>query len=92
MVESVAEEVEWRIKDQQVHGVRLQDVADSAPFTNEWALFVKLRKAGPFAAHHASFENSLLKAIWPAPPFCPDFLSEGRGVATWGPWIDTCRP
>ena len=35
-------------------------------------------------------EHSLIKSVWPYPPFCQDFINRNRKLAEWGPWIDTC--
>ncbi len=77
--------------DVKRHGLRRRDTEDSAPFAEEWEAFVARRRSGPFCAHHAAFENHLLKSLWPYPPFVPDFQRPGGQAAEWGPWIDTRR-
>lgn len=75
----------------KVHGISLADTAGEAPFSADRDLFLDLRSSGPLCAHNASFENHLLKAVWPYPRTAPDFLASGHDVADWGPWIDTYR-
>jgi DNA polymerase III epsilon subunit-like protein len=73
-----------------VHGIRDEEAAQQKPFSEEWDLFAGLRASGPLAAHFASTEERLLKAVWPYPRVSPDFL-RGGSLAEWGPWIDTGR-
>jgi DNA polymerase-3 subunit epsilon len=80
-----------RPEDAAVHGLQEDDVAAQAPFTGDWEYFAGLRERGPFAAHYAHTENSLLKSVWPYPRTSPDFARPGEGAAEWGPWIDTGR-
>jgi DNA polymerase-3 subunit epsilon len=74
-----------------VHGLQESTVAAQAPFSDDWEYFVGLRERGPFAAHYAHAENSLLKSVWSYPRAAPDFARPGGRVAEWGPWIDTGR-
>jgi len=78
-----------RPEEVRLHGISHHDTADFPPFTDEWSRFSGLRQTGVLGAHHASFENFLLKSVWPYPNFSPDFLSVGKSVADWGPWVDT---
>lgn len=80
-----------RPEDAAVHGLQEDDTAAQAPFTGDWDYFAGLRERGPFAAHYAHIENSLLKSVWPYPRTSPDFARPGEGAAEWGPWIDTGR-
>ena len=80
-----------RPEDAAVHGLRETDVAAQAPFAADWEYFAGLRERGPFAAHYAQTENTLLKSIWPYPRNSPDFARPGERAAEWGPWIDTGR-
>lgn len=77
----------------QVHGLGKEETSGKAPFTSEQELFMSLRESGPLCAHNAAFENHLLKSLWPYPRKSPDFASMAtpKGIATWGPWIDTLR-
>jgi DNA polymerase-3 subunit epsilon len=50
-----------------------------------------LREKGPFAAHYAGAESSLLRATWPYPRNSPDFARPGNRLIDWGPWIDSAR-
>jgi DNA polymerase-3 subunit epsilon len=75
----------------RVHGLAEADVADAEPFVAEWARFAGLRETGVLAAHFSATENALLRATWAVPRLSPDFLSPGRAMAEWGPWIDTGR-
>ena len=78
-------------EDTRVHGLTRGDLADRAPFSDEWALFSGLRATGVLAAHFAGTEKRLLRSVWPYPRTSRDFVS-GKGSATdWGPWIDTGR-
>jgi DNA polymerase-3 subunit epsilon len=78
-------------EDTAVHGLRAEALAGQAPFTDEWEYFAGLRESGPLAAHFASVEHHLLKAVWAYPRHAPDFARPGRSAAEWGPWIDTGR-
>lgn len=77
--------------DTAVHGLSGLELAAEAPFNDEWEYFSGLRQSGPLAAHFASAEHSLLRAVWPYPRTSPDFARPGRAAAEWGPWIDTGR-
>jgi DNA polymerase III epsilon subunit-like protein len=77
--------------DTEVHGLRADSLAGLAPFSAEWELFAGHRENGPFAAHYAGVENSLLKSVWPFPRESPDFARPGATMAEWGPWIDSAR-
>lgn len=81
---------EIRNADYRQHRIRRQDAEGCAPFSDEWECFASMRKRGPLAAHNASVEHGLLRAQWPHPRESPDFISSGRQVADWGPWLDTC--
>lgn len=75
----------------RVHGLTMERLAGAPPFGAEWEHFSAWRKAGPLAAHNAAFEQRMLSAEWPCPPYVPDFQRPGQQVATWGPWLDTLR-
>ena len=77
--------------DAAVHGLDAATVAGAAPLAEDWELFAGLRATGPFAAHFASTENSLLKSVWPYARPSPDFARGAGESAEWGPWIDTGR-
>jgi len=78
-------------EDTRVHGLTRGDLADRAPFSDEWTLFSGLRATGVLAAHFSGTEKRLLRSVWPYPRTSRDFIG-GRGSATdWGPWIDTGR-
>jgi len=78
-------------EDAAVHGLKAEDLAKEAPFADEWEYFCGLRAKGPFAAHYASAEHSMIKSIWPYPRTGADFARPGRSATDWGPWIDTAR-
>ncbi|MDD2765137.1 MAG: 3'-5' exonuclease [Opitutaceae bacterium] len=80
-----------RPEDTAVHGLRKSDVAAQAPLADDWEYFAGLRERGPFAAHYAQAENSLIKSVWPYPRRTADFARPGEHAADWGPWIDTGR-
>jgi DNA polymerase-3 subunit epsilon len=87
-----------RPEDSALHGLDAQAVADCAPFRDDFEYFAKLRATGPFAAHFANAEKSLLKTVWPYARDAPDFSREEPGrppgaatTADWGPWLDTGR-
>jgi len=82
-----------RIPDEDfaIHGLRVETLAVEAPFSDEWEYFASLRSKGPLAAHFASAEHSLIKAVWPYPRTGADFARPGRSATDWGPWIDTAR-
>ncbi len=78
-----------------LHGIAEKDAAAAAPFAAEGTLVAHLRQTGPFAAHHAPIERSLLRRVWPVPPASPDFgaavPSQAPRLSDWGPWLDTRR-
>ncbi|MCU0793162.1 MAG: 3'-5' exonuclease [Opitutaceae bacterium] len=81
-----------RTEDAAVHGIEAGQVAECAPFAEDFEVFAALRERGPLAAHFANAENTLLKATWPYARTAADFSREdGAGTAEWGPWIDTGR-
>jgi DNA polymerase III epsilon subunit-like protein len=80
-----------RAADTEIHGLRAESLKGLAPFSAEWEMFAGYREKGPFAAHYAGAENSLLKSVWPYPRASPDFARPGATVAEWGPWIDSAR-
>jgi DNA polymerase-3 subunit epsilon len=80
-----------RAEDTEVHGLREDSLAGCAPFSADWELFARCREKGPFAAHYAGAENSLIKSVWPFPRGSPDFARPGGTTAEWGPWIDSAR-
>jgi DNA polymerase III epsilon subunit-like protein len=77
--------------ESRIHGLGESDVVAAAAFIEEWPLFAGLRESGVLAAHFSATENALLRAAWACPRLSPDFLSPGRTLAEWGPWIDTGR-
>jgi DNA polymerase III epsilon subunit-like protein len=80
-----------RAEDTAVHGLRAETLAAHPPLSADWEYFAGLRERGPFAAHFAGAENSLLKSVWPYPRSSPDFARPGAMVVDWGPWIDSAR-
>jgi len=80
-----------RPSDTEVHGLSEASLGGSAPMSDDWELFAGWRDRGPFAAHYAGVENSLLRAVWPYPRRSPDFARPGESIVDWGPWIDTAR-
>lgn len=80
-----------REEDSAVHRLTSREVAGHAPFADEFGYFAGLREVGPFAAHFAGAENSLLKSVWPYGREAPDFSRPDARSADWGPWIDTGR-
>ncbi len=78
-----------------LHGIAEKDAAAAAPFAAEESLFAQFRQRGPFAAHHAPIERSLLRRVWPVPPGSPDFGAtdpqNAPRLSDWGPWLDTRR-
>ena len=80
-----------RAEDIAVHGIRAEDTNEAAPFSEEWEAFAGMRARGPFAAHFASTEDSLIRAVWPYARISPDFSRPGGTTPEWGPWIDTGR-
>jgi DNA polymerase-3 subunit epsilon len=80
-----------RAEDTEVHGLREDSLVGCAPLSADWELFAGYREKGPFAAHYAGAENSLIKSVWPFPRGSPDFARPGGTTAEWGPWIDSAR-
>ena len=80
-----------RTADTALHGLSEARVSDYPPFRDDFDRFAALRESGPFAAHFANAENTLIKATWPYPRISPDFARPGGRIAEWGTWIDTGR-
>lgn len=83
-----------RADEVAVHGLTETDLAGAAPFREDFEFFARCRAEGPLAAHHATAENTLLKACWPYARAVPDFTSvppRAGAAMEWGPWIDTGR-
>jgi DNA polymerase-3 subunit epsilon len=80
-----------RPEDTAVHGLRPEMTAESPLLAEDWDSFAGWRERGPFAAHYAGVENSLLKAVWPYPRSSPHFGKPGERVVDWGPWLDSAR-
>jgi len=78
-----------RAEDTAVHGLGQAALAGCAPFATDFEAFAGWRAQGPFAAHFAGAENSLIKSVWPYGRSAPDFSRPGEATADWGPWIDT---
>lgn len=78
-------------KDFLFHGIRQDQAEVCEPLEEDYALFSRWRRSGPFGAHHAVTEEGLLRATWTCPPDSPDFYVPSRRVASWGPWIDTLQ-
>lgn len=78
-----------RAEDTAVHGLGQDVLAGCAPFAADFEAFATWRAQGPFAAHFAGAENSLIKSVWPYGRTAPDFSRPGETTADWGPWIDT---
>jgi DNA polymerase III epsilon subunit-like protein len=74
-----------------VHRLCPDMLAGSALLSEDWEDFAGWRERGPFAAHYAGVENSLLKSVWPYPRISPDFARPGERLVEWGPWIDSAR-
>ncbi len=78
--------------DQRVHGIQETDTAGLEPFAANFDTFTRLRREGPFCAHHASVEMNLLKDTWPYPGEVPDYAAaSGQTCVSWGPLLDTRR-
>lgn len=80
-----------RPEDREIHGLDEGVVAHAAPFEEEFARFSAWRQEGPFAAHYANAENTLIKTAWSYNREAPDFSAPGRRTREWGPWVDTGR-
>lgn len=80
-----------RPADTAIHRLDDRLVGAEAPFASDFELFGRLRETGPFAAHYAHAENTLIKSAWPYPRTSPDFARPGESITTWSPWIDTGR-
>ncbi len=78
-------------EDVAIHGLSPAVLGGMSPFADDWEYFAQLRESGPLAAHFASVENSLLKAVWPYPRNSPNFARPGENLIDWGPWIDSAR-
>jgi DNA polymerase-3 subunit epsilon len=78
-------------QDTNIHGLGADELEGAATLAADWDYFAGLRERGPFAAHYAGAENSLIKSVWPYPRRSPDFVRLGGWIVDWGPWIDTAR-
>jgi len=76
-------------KEQATHGISNEVVSGLLPFAEEWDRFARLRETGPLAAHFASAENSMLKAVFPYARRSENWIQPGVKGSDWGPWIDT---
>lgn len=76
-------------KEEATHGISNEAVSGLLPFAQEWDRFAKLRDCGPLAAHFASAENSMLKAVFPYARRSENWMFPGTKGNDWGPWIDT---
>ncbi len=76
-------------KEIATHGITNEAASQVAPFAQEWDRFAGLRELGPFAAHFASAENSMLKAVFPYARLGHGWIDAERKTAEWGPWLDT---
>lgn len=76
-------------REQATHGIANEAVKKLAPFADEWDRFATMRETGPLAAHFASAENSMLKAVFPYPRLSSNWIQPTKQVAEWGPWLDT---
>ena len=73
-----------------VHGLSGGELSGRELFRKDYELFASLRKTGPFLAHNASFESSLVRDVWPVCAQATNFLT-GRTSSDWGPWMDSLR-
>lgn len=80
-----------RPEDVEIHGIAPEMVRGLAPFADEFAYFADLRAWGPFAAHFAQAENTLIKGSWAYTRESPNFGRPGETTSEWGPWIDSGR-
>lgn len=78
-----------RAEDTAVHGLAPDALVGCAPFGVDYDVFATRRALGPFAAHFAGAENSLIKSVWPYGRIAPDFARPGATTHEWGPWLDT---
>ena len=76
-------------KETATHGITNESVARNAPFAQEWDRFAHLRQTGPLAAHFASAENSMIKAVFPYARLSENWIQPDAKAADWGPWLDT---
>lgn len=76
-------------KEQAIHGISNEAVSGLLPFAQEWDRFAHLRETGPLAAHFASAENSMIKAVFPYARRSENWMQPGSKGMEWGPWIDT---
>ena len=77
--------------ERKQHGISVELVVECPNFENDFDLFAKLRKSGPFCAHNSSVEDRFLKNTWSYARQSPDFasLKKNQLLASWGPWLDT---
>lgn len=78
-------------RDVAVHGIETEDTLGCEAFDIEWELFKQLRKQGPLGAHHAPYEDLLLRDVWAYLSKVPDFLNPQKYSSDWGPWVDSCE-
>ena len=76
-------------EEERLHGIRKLDTAGRPPLRGHAEYFLRLRRGGVLAAHHASVEAGLIGGAIPSPGYAPDWARPGEEVAGWGPWVDT---
>lgn len=76
-------------KEQATHGISNEAVSGLLPFAEEWDRFARMRESGPLAAHFASAENTMLKAVFPYARSSENWIQPGGKSSDWGPWLDT---
>lgn len=79
-------------QDRNILDLSESEFLHEEPFASEFERFTGLRRSGCLGAHHAVFENRLIRSEWLFPPASPDWSlppGEDRRCASWGPWVDT---
>ncbi len=71
------------------HGLSEGVLSGYTPFVADFARYRAYRETGLWAAHHASVEESLMRATWPHPGEVPFHYAQGEKTHAWGPWVDT---
>ncbi len=80
-----------RAEEVAVHGIEAAAAAATPPLADDFERFVAWRAAGPWAAHFAQAENTLIKSVWAYGRRAPDFGRDQGVTNEWGPWVDTGR-
>lgn len=76
-------------RDVLLHGLRDDVLKDQPSFSTLREQFVRYRRDGLLAAHHASVENAFLCRYWHTVPSGIEATHAYPSLGSWGPWVDS---